>query len=204
MTSRTITTDAIARCEAAPDLATVEATALGEGDSTEDARAIAKDRASTLRESITDVSAGQVRTVDLQVQDTNEMFDPVTEGPFQATERLHIDCLPETAESVVVDVATAGGQVRSVQFHLHEDKHRELQNEAIGSAMERAREKAEQIASAEGLALGEIREATIKEVHTGFDGIVDEALAQSADMNLHPDPITVSEGVEVVYELAEK
>lgn len=204
MTSRTVTTDAIARCEEVPDLAIVEAIAIGEGESAGDARAIAKDRASTLRESITDVSAGQVRTVDLQVQDTDEMFDPVTDAPFQATERLHIDCLPENAESVVVDVTNAGGQIQTVQFHLHEDKHQELQNKAIRSAMERAREKAEQIASAEGLALAEIQDATSKEVSTGFESIVDEALASSSDMDLHPAPITVSEGVEVVYELAEK
>lgn len=203
MTSRTITTDAIARCEAAPDLATVEATAVGEAESAGDARVIARDRASTLRESIVDVSAGQVRTVDLQVQGTDEMFDPATDAAFRATERLHIDCLPETAESVVVDVANAGGQIQSVQFHLHEDKHRALQNDAIGSAMERAREKAERIASAEGVALAGIRDATTKEVSTGFESIVDEALASSPDTNLHPAPVTVSEGVEVVYELAE-
>jgi uncharacterized protein YggE len=204
MTSRTITTDAVARCEAAPDLATVEAVALGEAESAGDARAIAKDRASTLRESIADASADQVRTVDLQVQDTDEMFDPATDAAFQATERLHIDCLPEAAESVVVDVANAGGRIQSVRFQLHEDKHRELRNEAIESAMERARGKAERIASAEGLALAEMRDATTKEVSTGFESIVDEALASSPETNLQPAPVTVSEGVEVVYELAER
>jgi uncharacterized protein YggE len=204
MTSRTITTDAIARCEAAPDLAIVEAVAIGEGESAGAARAIAKDRASTLRESVTDVSPDQVRAVDLQVQDTDEIFDPVTDAPFQATERLHIECLPETAEAVVVDVTNAGGQIQSVQFHLHENKHQELQNEAIRSAMERAREKAEQIASAEGLALAGIQEATTREVSTGLESIADEAFASGPDTNLHPTPITVSERVEVVYELTEK
>ncbi|AXG08497.1 SIMPL domain-containing protein [Haloplanus rubicundus] len=204
MTSRTITTDAIARCEAAPDLAIVEAVAIGEAESAGAARAIAKDRAFTLRKSVTDVSPDQVRTVDLQVQDTDEIFDPATDAPFQATERLHIECLPENAEAVVVDVTTAGGQIQSVHFHLHEDKHLELQNKAIRSAMERAREKAEQIASVEGLVLAEIQEATTKEVSTGLETIADEAFASSPDTNLHPAPITVSEGVEVVYELAEK
>jgi len=203
MTTRTITTDATARCEAMPDSATVEALAIGEGESASDARAITSDRASTLRESITDVSTAQVRTVDLQVQDTDEMFDPVTDAPFQAIERLHIDCVPENAESVVVDVTNAGGQIQTVQFRLHEDKRRELQNNAISSAMERARQKAEQMAAAEGLAVAEIQEATTKEVSTGFESIVDEALASSPETDLHPAPITVSEGVEVVYELSE-
>jgi hypothetical protein len=94
-----------------PDLATVEASATGEGESASDARAIAKDQASTIRESITDISTDQIRTVDLQVQDTDEIFDPVTDAPFQATERLHINCLPENAESVVIDVTNVDGQI---------------------------------------------------------------------------------------------
>ena len=204
MKSRTVTVDAVGRCEAVPDLATVEAFAIGEGESASDARAIAKDRSSTLQESITDVSRDQIRTVDLQVQDTDEMFEPVTDAPFQATERLHIDCLPENAESVVVDVTNAGEQIQTVQFQLHEDKRRELQNNAISSAMERAREKAEQMAAIEGLTVAEIQEATTREVSTGFESIVDEALASNSETDLHPAPITVSEGVEVVYELSEE
>jgi uncharacterized protein YggE len=204
MKSRTVTVDAVGQCEAVPDLATVEAFAIGEGESASDARAIAKDRASTIRESITDISTDQIRTVDLQVQDTDEMFDPVTDAPFQATERLHIDCLPENAESVVVDVTNAGGQIQTVQFQLHEDKRRELQDKAINSAMERAREKAEQMAAAEGLAVAEMQEAATTDVSTGFESIVDEALASSPDTDLRPTPITISEGVEVVYELSEE
>ena len=198
MESKTITVDAIGRSEAVPDLATVEAFTIGEGESTSDARAIVKDRATTLRASITDVSTDQIRTVNLQVQDTDEMFDPVTDAPFEATERLHIDCVPENAESVVLDVTNAGGQIQNVQFQLHQEKRRELQNNAISSAMEHAREKAEQMAAAEGLTVARVQEATTKDVSTGFDSIVDEALASNPDTNMHPAPITVSEGVEVV------
>jgi uncharacterized protein YggE len=204
MKSRTVTVDAVGQCEAVPDLATVEAFAIGEGESASDARAIAKDRASTIRESITDISTDQIRTVNLQVQDTDEMFDPVTDAPFQATERLHIDCLPENAESVVVDVTNAGGQIQTVEFQLHEDKRRELQDKVIKSAMERARGKAEQMAAAEGLAVAEMQEAATTDVSTGFESIVDEALSSSPDTDIRPAPITVSEGVEAVYELSEE
>jgi uncharacterized protein YggE len=204
MDSQTVIVDAVGQYEAVPDLATVQAAAIGEGESTSDARAIAKDTASTIRESITDVPTDQVRTTELQVQDTDQMFEPVTDAPFQATERLHIDCVPENAESIVVDVTNAGGQIQTVQFQLHDEKCREFQNKAIRAAMERAREKAEQIAAAEGFAVGEIQEATTKEGSTGFESIVDEALASGPDTDLHPAPITVSEGVEVVYELSEE
>lgn len=203
MTSRTITTDAVGRREARPDLATVAAVATGDGESASGARAIASDRSSTLRESITDVSPDQIRTVDVQIQDTDEVFDPVVDAPFQATERLHIECVPETAESVVVDVTNAGGQIQSVEFHLHEDKRRELQNEALSSAMERAREKAERMAAAEGLTVTGMQEATTTNVGTGFESIVDDALASDPDSGLQPAPMTIAANVEVVYAVSE-
>jgi uncharacterized protein YggE len=202
--SKTIIVDAVGRCESVPDLTTVAAFAIGEGESAIDALSVAKDQSSTIRESIIDISTDQIRTVDLQVQDTDEMFDPVTDAPFQATEQLHIDCLPEKTESVVVDVTNAGGQIQTVQFQLYEDKRRELKNNAIRSAMERAREKAEHMAAAEGLVVAGMQEATTKEMNTGCESIVDEALASSPDTDLHPAPITVSGGVEVVYELGEE
>jgi hypothetical protein len=70
--------------------------------------------------------------------------------------------------------------------------------------MERAREKAEQMAATEGLAVAEMQEATTREVSTGFDSIVDEALASGPDTDLHPTPITVSEGVKAVFEIDEE
>jgi hypothetical protein len=36
-----------------------------------------------------------------------------------------------------------------------------------------------------------------------MESIVDEALASGSDTDLHPEPITVSESVEVTYELTE-
>lgn len=204
MTAQTITTNATGRCEATPDLATVEAVAIGEGDSARYARITARDRASTIRESLASVSDDQISTTEIRIQETDEIFDPVTDAQFQATERLHVECVPETAESIVVEVTDAGGTVQSVQFEVYETVYRRLRQEALTAAMERAREKAECIARAEGLTVGEIRDATTREVSTGMEGIVDEALASNPETDLHPAPITVSEGVEVVYELTEE
>ena len=204
MTSRTITTDAIGRCKAVPDFASVKAVAIGDGDSANSARVVAKDRASALRESVSNISANQIRTVDFQVKSTDEMFDSIADAPYQATERLQIDCVPENVETVVADLTEAGGRIRNVQFQLHKDKRRELQDEALNAAMERARKKADQMAASEGYVVNGVREATTKEVSTGMESIVDEALASSPDKDLYPGPITVAEAVEVVYELVEE
>lgn len=204
MTSRTVSIGAVGQCGTVPDLATIEAYTIGGGESAGDARAIVKDRSATLRESITDVSADQIRTFDLQIQNTDEMFEPEIDASFQATERIHIDCPPEHVESVVVDVTDAGCRIQTVQFQIHEDKRRELQDKAIESAMERARGKAEQVAAVEGFAVAEIHEAAVTDVTNEFESIIDEALGFGPETNLHPEPITVSEGVEVVYELSEE
>jgi hypothetical protein len=70
--------------------------------------------------------------------------------------------------------------------------------------MERTRRKAEQMATAEGLAVAGLQEAATTNVGTEFENIVDEAIASSPDTNPHPAPITVSEGVKAVYELTEE
>jgi uncharacterized protein YggE len=152
---------------------------------------------------VTAVPADQIQTVDLQIENTDEMWDPATDTVYQATERLHIDCVPETAEEVVVEVTDASGTIRNVQFYLHEDIHRQLQNEALAAAMERSREKVEMIAATEELDVAGVQDVATKDGSTGMESIVDEALGSGSDTDLHPEPITVSESVEVTYELTE-
>ncbi|MFC7081186.1 SIMPL domain-containing protein [Halorussus caseinilyticus] len=115
-----------------------------------------------------------------------------------------MDCAPETAAEVVVLATDTGATVPDVQFGLREGTRRRLEDEAFGDAMDRAREKAERIAAAEGLAVGGVREVTTQGGGMGMSSIVNDALAGNGDPELHPDPIVVSKGVEVVYELVEE
>lgn len=204
MTSRTITADATGRREARPDLATVDVTTIGEGESAAGARAMVRDRTAAVRESLSDVPVDRIRTGESRVQDTSETFDPVTDAQYQAKERLHVDCGPEAAETVVEAVIDAGGTVRSVEFGLHGSVYRRLQNEALAAAMERAREKADRIAAVEGLPVGEVRDVTTEDASTGMERIVDEALGSNPEVDVNPAPVSVSEAVEVVYELTEE
>ncbi len=201
MTTHTITTEATGRREKTPELAKVEATATGDGESVAAARRMAADRAATIRESVTSVSDARIRTVDRQAEHRSEVFGQEPDEAYRATEKLVIDCVPETAERVFVEVTDAGGTVKTVQFHLREDVHRRLQDEALTEAVERSREKAEQIAAAEGRQVAEVREVTTGEMNLGMESIVDEALGSNPETNLQPTPITVSETVEVVYTL---
>lgn len=201
MTHRTITTDATGRSEAKPELATVEAAAIGEAESAATALAAARDRAESIRASVTTVADAQIRTTDRRVDHSSEVFDADPDAPYRAIERLDVTCDPEVVEPIVVAVTDAGGSVRTVQFHLRENAAHRLQDEALVDAMERAREKAEQLATAEGLTVGDVRDVTVEDMMTGMESIVDEALATGGDADLHPGLVSVSETVTVVYEL---
>ncbi len=202
MTQRTVTTDGTGRCEMPPDRATVEVTALGEGNSARDARAMVTDRAASIRDTVADISSSQVLTIDIRVEDSDDVYGTKVDTPFQARRKLQIECSPEAVESVVVAVTDSGGRIQTVQFRLKESIYRKSTHEALSSAMKRARDKAEHIAAVEGAVLGAVQEVNVQPLKTnsGMDMIVEDALA-SHDTNLHPSPITVSKRVEAVYQL---
>jgi uncharacterized protein YggE len=203
MTMPTLTTSATARRKQKPDLATIEVAAVGEGETAAVARATASDRGKTIRESVTAVSTDQIQTVDIQVEEVDDVFGPDTDADYHAREELTIECLPESAEDVVLDVTEVSGTVQSVQFGLHPDRHQNLQTEALSTAMDRAREKAEQLAACEAMTIAGVQSISTTEMPTGMEGIVDEVLHDVPETGLSPTPVTVSESVEVVYELAE-
>lgn len=202
---RTLSVDATGQRAAVPTLATVEVSVKAKGDATAIAHAAVRDRATTIRDALTVVSSDQVRTVDRQVRDSTDTFEPrhapEMDAEYQATEHLQIDCSPTTAEDLFVEVTDAGGQVETVQFELRDAVRQKLQEEALAAAMKRAHEKAERMAGAEGSAVAEVQDVTTLEASADMEGLVDEAPAATPETDLQPSPITVTERVEVVYEL---
>jgi len=195
-----ITTEGTGRREAMPDLAMVEVTATGDGDSAMIAREAARDHAATIEASLT-TPDDRIRTVERSITDTEGAFEPETDAPYRATERLVVDCVPETVGDVVVETTDAGGEVQSIDFHLHEAVRRELRDEALEAATERAREKAERVAAVEELAVTEVRAVREGETSTGMQGFVDEALEFAPDTDFQPSPVAITETVEVEFEL---
>lgn len=203
MNARTITTNATGTGETTPDLATVEVNATGEGETATVARAAARDRVSAIRDSVETADPNRIRTVDFQVETSDEPFGPCTDAEYWARERLEIDCVPETAESIVIEATDAGGTVKSIEFDLHEDVYHELSDRALSEAMARAREKAERIAAAEDLVVGRVLDVTTTDTDTGMESLLDEAISSDPGTDIHPTPLEVVETVEVIYELEE-
>lgn len=196
-----ITTGGTGRREAMPDLATVELSATGDGESAAVAYGAARDCAATVTESLS-VSSDRVRTVERRIDDSTELFEPETTAQFRATERLVVECVPETAADVVVEAVDAGATVDSVDFRVHESVRREARDDALAAAMERARQKADRIAAVEDLVVTDVRE--VRTVDSGTDGmqnVVDDALAFGSDTDFGPTPVEVTGAVEVEFEL---
>lgn len=199
--TQTITVDATGTCEALPELASIKIDAKGDGETASAACEAARDRAKMIRMSTRAVPEDRIRSVDFQIEDTSDAFDSTTDSAFAAQERLKIDCAPETVESVVAETTEAGGTIREVQFALHSDVEQRLVDQALSKAMERARQKAEQLVAPESLTLGDVIEVITKETEWGMDSLVDEALAMHSDTVVEPSPATVSETVEVSFEI---
>jgi len=202
--TRTITTDATAKREAQPDTASVRIEAIGEGDSQEVAYADARDRAATVRESLTeaDVSEDQVSTAELRIEDTSEevwgvIEDTETDAAYRSVEELQVNCAPETVTDIFELATKAGSAVSRVQFELHDEVRQRLLEEAASDALEKARKKAERLASTEGLEIDGVQEVTTTD--TGMSGI-GEGFA-SETLRLFPAPIEVSETVKATYKL---
>jgi len=202
MTQRTITTDATAKRESQPDIALVEIEAVGEGASPEVAHADARDRAATVLESLkeADVSEDQIRTTEVRVEDTSEMFiDSETDAAYQSVEEIQVDCAPETASEVFELATKAGGKVSDVRFKLRDEVRHRLLEEAASAALEKARKKAEQLASTEGLELAGVKEVTTTDTDIGMSGLDEGFVCEEVD--LCPAPISVSETVKATYEV---
>lgn len=204
MNERTITADATAERRALPELAQVTLEVTGDGTTAAEARRAVRDRASAVRTALEDaVSADRVRTTSVEVDPSSDLFEAETDLPYEASERLEVDCTPDTVEEVVVCATDAGATVPVGSHSLTEGRERDLQDEALTAATERAREKAACIAAAEGLSVGRVRRVETREVSTGMDSIVEDALANNRQSSIQPTPVTVSAAVEAVYELEE-
>ncbi|MDZ7777355.1 MAG: SIMPL domain-containing protein [Bacteroidales bacterium] len=201
MTDRTVTTTAAATRSVDPDSASVVITAIGEAPSAARAREHARDRAVTVRTAVEAVTEVTIETVDKRVTNAAATFDPDTDAAFRAVEEFHARCQPEMAAAVVVEATDAGGTVDRVAYELTEMTRAEEQDAALTAAVDRARRKAERVATAEGLAVGTAQQITTKPERPGEATVVDDAW--ESDPAVHPAPISVTERVEVSYELVE-
>jgi len=204
MSGRTITTEATAQCTQHPEVATIEATVFADSDVPTNARALARDRVETVRKSITTVSSDQLKTVEMRVDEVDDLFGPETEADYRAEETLIVQCRPDRAETIVTAIIDTGGTVQAVEFGLHQNTYHQLQDDAIEEALERAREQAERIAATEGLQVSRLLAVSTKAATPNNTDMADDLLSDVGEQQLIPTPVEVAKRVEVVYEVTDE
>lgn len=205
MSNRTITTEATACRSRQPQKATIEAMIVGNSSDPASARALVRDRTETIRGSITTISSEQLQTVEIRVDEVDDLFGPETDADYRAEETLAVRCHPEQLGALVTEITDAGGTVQRVEFGLQPATRQQLQDDALEPALERAREQAERIAATEGLRLSRVHSVSTlpaKSSNNNAD-FADELLVDAGRKQLTPTPIEVAERVEVIYQIVD-
>lgn len=124
-----------------------------------------------------------------------------TDGDYVARQRLAVRVANTSRVGELIDVAVANGAtaVEGVEFTLSDEQRSRLHRRALEGVMATARERAETVATAEGLTLTGVRRVT-----TGDDGpgpVATEAALASGDAGTRVEsgPVTVGASVRVTY-----
>lgn len=123
---------------------------------------------------------------------------------YKTTHLLKIPSSDIAQAGQIIDAATSAGAnvISNVAFGLTSDIQKQLKAQALKSAAENAREKAESIASGLGVSIVKVVQASegsvgITPVFRGF-----EAAAEQAPTEITPGDVDVSAVVTVVYEIS--
>jgi uncharacterized protein YggE len=177
----------------------------------DDVAEIAHERASNTEASLraalsaADVPKDCIRRTDAQLEDRDNGFEIHTDDPeYRAEFSMVIDCVPEQASDIVDAVLDAGdgSGIERITFDVGDEERLRLGEQALDEAMSVARRKAEAIAAAEGLTVGDVLEVATDNMPSGMDSIVDDALGPS-ESGFHPNPVEIETSVEATFELRE-
>ncbi|MFC7043693.1 SIMPL domain-containing protein [Halonotius sp. GCM10025705] len=202
MAESTITTEATGSVETAPESVqlTVEATSIAEETNT--ARQNAFDKATRIREHISEtyVDIHHLETEKSILTDSSDTFDSnLNDGEYQATERLSVECSAEDASKLVAVISEVDGTIPTAKFAVSDNKRQTLKSQAVRNAMSEARTIAEAIADSEGLDI--VGVSHVRRPPADDDEDPMESLKHAPGFNFHPDTITIAERVTVTYDV---
>ena len=201
----TVSVSADASVERSPDRATVTVAAIGRGDTAEAARNAVSGDADAVQQALADEGAS--------VTSSRFSIHPEYERTEDGREQVGyvavhtIEAETDDVENVgaLIDAAVDAGadRVDGIRYELSEETQQEVREEALTTAMDRARADAETVAAAEELTVDGV--VTIQTSQSGRPVVYAEMAAGGdggARTNISPGPVTVDATVSVTYELA--
>lgn len=203
----TVTVDATAETSAQPDRALVRVAVVTTAPDADAARRQVAENVSRMRDALRDagVDSDRVHTTSFTLDAVHEERpDSGRITGYRAAHGFEIETSVDRA-GTVLDAAVAGGanRVEGVVFTLTPETRRQLRQEALGIAVDRARDDATAVANASGLSITGIESISTSEGgFRPFDARL-EADAGGGATVFDPGPVRVSATVSVTYRAEE-
>lgn len=202
-TNATVGVGADATVERAPDEATVTVAAVGRGETA----AAARDSVSGDADAITDALEGEGATVTSSRFSVSPEYDYGQDGRelvgYVAVHTVAAETSDVESVGPLVDAAVDNGadRVEGITYSLSDATRADAREEALTTAMDRARSDATTLASAENRSVGD---ALTIQTSDGGQPVYHAEYATAADSgqtNISPGLVTVAVSVQVTYEL---
>lgn len=203
--NQTIEVGASGQVSTQPDQAVVRVGVEARGPDAATARQRLAENVSTLRDGLAEIETARVTTsgYDIRQDHRRHRDDPEADPAYVARQTFTVTLNDTERAGEVIDTAVESGatSVDGVRFTLSDDRRDELEEQALEAAMDRARTKADTMASRANLTITGVQTATT--VERGYRPYEHEATAAAGDgasTSIDSGPVSVTAQVQVVYE----
>jgi uncharacterized protein YggE len=200
----TVSVNADATVERAPDRATVTVAAVGRGETAEAARNNLTGDADAITSAL-EAEGANVTSSRFQIRpDYEESREGREQVGYVAIHTVEAETSDVTTAGTLIDTAVDAGadRVEGVRYSLSEETRQAAREEALTTAMDNARTDAEVVAAAEGQSVGDA--VTIQTSNHGRPVVYAEAAAAGdagGRTTIEPGQVTVDASVSVTYDL---
>ncbi|MFC6975319.1 SIMPL domain-containing protein [Halomicroarcula sp. GCM10025709] len=199
----TVSVSATAEVERTPDRAVVTVAAVGRGDTAEAARNALSGDAQSIQEALRDEGA-TVTSSQFRIEPEYERTETGREQVgYIAVHTIEAETGDVNTTGTLVDAAVDAGadRIEGIRYELNEQTRQDAREDALRTAMDRARADADTVADAAGRSVGEV--ATIQTSQRNDYVVYAEAATADAGgrTTIEPTTITVDASVQVTYGL---
>jgi uncharacterized protein YggE len=199
----TVSVGTDATVERAPDEATVTVAAVGRGDTAAAARANVSGDA----DAVTSALGGDGATVTSSRFTVRPEYDYSQDGRelvgYVAVHSIEAETTDVDGVGALVDAAVDSGadRVEGIRYSLSDETRADAREEALTTAMERARGDATTLATAEDRSVGDAVTIETSQRGQASFGVQYETADAGGQTDISPGPVTVEMSVQATYEL---
>jgi uncharacterized protein YggE len=199
----TVSVGTDATVERAPDEATVTVAAVGRGDTAAAARANVSGDA----DAVTSALGGDGATVTSSRFTVRPEYDYSQDGRelvgYVAVHSIEAETTDVDGVGALVDAAVDSGadRVEGIRYSLSDETRADAREEALTTAMERARGDATTLATAEDRSVGDAVTIETSQRGQASFGVQYDTADAGGQTDISPGPVTVEMSVQATYEL---